>query len=421
MPISLLVSLELVKFAQALFMSCDITMYDEEEDIQMAAQSSNLNEELGQIHYVFSDKTGTLTCNIMEFKKFSAGSRGYGTGQKPMAPQLSNVNFHDDALLDDLLNSSRPNHAALLRVVLFLAACHTIIIDEKKGTYTSSSPDELALVNAAKQFGYEFKGRDADDTVVIRDCHRNEDLCYQLLNVCEFTSARKRMSCIFRDPKGRLVLMCKGADTVITERLTPASRASDLFTQTETVVNGYAEEGLRTLYLAEKFLDEKEYASWSQEARQARLALENREEIVAAADEKIEAGLELIGSTAIEDRLQDEVADTIKFMREAGIKVWVLTGDKIETAINIGLSAGLLDQQMQIHVIEEVEAAGLRQRLVDVNEEISTSNALNKGKHAVVVAGAALVKIDEEPALRKEFLDGALQVEVVLACRVSPK
>lgn len=119
------------------------------------------------------------------------------------------------------------------------------------------------------------------------------------------------MSCILRDPQGRIVLMCKGADTVITERLTPESKASELFSRTETIVNGYAQEGLRTLYLAETFLDEQAYEAWNQESQQAKLALENREEAVAAVDEKIEQNLELIGSTAIEDRLQDEVADTI--------------------------------------------------------------------------------------------------------------
>jgi phospholipid-transporting ATPase len=151
--------------------------------------------------------------------------------------------------------------------------------------------------------------------------------------------------------------------------------------------------------------------------------LENREEAVAAVDEKIEQNFELIGSTAIEDRLQDEVADTIQFMRDAGIKVWVLTGDKIETAMNIGLSAGLLDHAMTVHVIEEVDAAELHQKLAKVFEDVTATIALHnhKVKQAVVVAGASLVKIDEQPELREKFLDGAVPVDVVLACRVSPK
>lgn len=103
--------------------------------------------------------------------------------------------------------------------MMFLACCHTIVIDERKGTYNAASPDELALVNAAKQFGFEFKGLDADDNMLIKDHHNNVTHKYELLNICEFNSTRKRMSVILRDPRGRIVLMCKGADSVIMERL----------------------------------------------------------------------------------------------------------------------------------------------------------------------------------------------------------
>ena len=166
----------------------------------MRAQSSNLNEELGQVEYVFSDKTGTLTCNVMQFKKFSAGTRSYGTGETPTGMQENNVMFHDDYLKDVLENPNSKDHDSLKRVLLFLAACHTIIIDQKKGTYNSPSPDELALVNAAKQFGYVFQERDRDDNVIILNRNTGERLAYKLLHVGEFTSTRKRMSCIFRDP-----------------------------------------------------------------------------------------------------------------------------------------------------------------------------------------------------------------------------
>lgn len=245
-------------------------MLDQEAFEKMRPQSSNLNEELGQIEYVFSDKTGTLTCNVMEFKRFSAGTESYGTGQRvPPEGQEENVNFSDPGMLQILQNESAEEHAALRRVILFLATCHTIIIDQKKGKYNSASPDELALVNAAKQFGYQFVEKDSEDNIIILDKRKNQRLTYKLLNVCEFTSTRKRMSCIYRDPQGRLVLLCKGADNVVAERLSERSRQSAVFQNTQRSCDRCAKEGLRTLFLAERYLDEETYARWSREQFQA--------------------------------------------------------------------------------------------------------------------------------------------------------
>jgi magnesium-transporting ATPase (P-type) len=201
------------------------------------------------------------------------------------------------------LDHDLENEEALRRVVLFLATCHTIVIDQKKGTYNSASPDELALVNAAKQFGYEFYERDEFDNIVVRHNKSGELFKYKLLNVCEFTSTRKRMSCIYRDPQDRIVLMCKGADAIIKERLSSESLNSEIFDKTQVYVDDYANEGLRTLFLAEKFIDPEVYREWLKESNIAKLEINDREEKVAAVDEKIEVDLELIGSTAIEDRL----------------------------------------------------------------------------------------------------------------------
>jgi phospholipid-transporting ATPase len=155
----------------------------------------------------------------------------------------------------------------LKRVLVFLSACHTIIIDQRKGTYNSASPDELALVNAAKQFGYIFKERDAEDNIIIEEVSSGKLLKYQLLNTCEFTSTRKRMSCIFRDPSGQIVLMCKGADAIIANLLSQDSLTSRVYQTTQQYVNEYALEGLRTLFLAEKIIDERFYAQWAEESK----------------------------------------------------------------------------------------------------------------------------------------------------------
>lgn len=142
---------------------------------------------------------------------------------------------------------------------------------------------------------------DADDNMTIKT--PDGPIQFQRLNVCEFTSTRKRMSVIVKDKDGKIILMCKGADSVITDRLSSESLNSKLFVETDKVVTRFANEGLRTLYLAQKTLTQKEWEVWNEGVQQAKLAISNREEKVAAEDEKIETDMELIGSTAIEDKL----------------------------------------------------------------------------------------------------------------------
>ena len=137
--------------------------------------------------------------------------------------------------------------------------------------------------------------------------------------------------------------MCKGADSIITPRLKPNQK---ILEQTLQYLDQYAKEGLRTLLLAQKEISEEFYQQWNEEFQEALVSQQNREENINKVAEQIENNFELIGSTAIEDKLQDEVGETISFMKKSGIKVWVLTGDKIETAINIGISCELLTQEM---------------------------------------------------------------------------
>lgn len=219
-PIALIVTLEMVKFVQAIFISCDIEMYYEEIDMRTGVQSSNLNEDLGQISYIFSDKTGTLTCNVMEFRKMSINGVSFGTSQNyNNDDKIPHVNFVDQKF--------NPHDAHAHDFILHLATCHSILTEEKDGViqYKASSPDELALVNAAKFFGINFIGRDQDNNCIVLIHGKEEN--YKILNVIEFTSDRKRMSVIIKMPDGTIKLLCKGADSVLLPRLIQSRTIDD--------------------------------------------------------------------------------------------------------------------------------------------------------------------------------------------------
>jgi len=189
---------------------------------------------------------------------------------------------------------------------------------------------------------------------------------FEILNICEFNSTRKRMSAIVRGPDGKIKLYTKGADTVILERVSknqPFAEATMVHLEVwqryflsvscgwldfDLVPQDYATEGLRTLCIAFRDIPESEYQQWSTIYNQAASTINGRGEALDQAAELIEKDLFLLGATAIEDKLQDGVPDTIHTLQMAGIKVWVLTGDRQETAINIGMSCRLISESMNL-------------------------------------------------------------------------
>ncbi|XP_023612464.1 phospholipid-transporting ATPase IB isoform X2 [Myotis lucifugus] len=424
-PISLLVTLEVVKYTQALFINWDTDMYYIENDTPAMARTSNLNEELGQVKYLFSDKTGTLTCNIMNFKKCSIAGVTYGHFPELIREQSSDdfcrmscppsesCDFDDPRLLKNM-EDHHPTAPCIQEFLTLLAVCHTVV-PEKDGDniiYQASSPDEAALVKGAKKLGFVFTGRTPYSVIIEA---MGQEQTFGILNVLEFSSDRKRMSVIARTPSGQLRLYCKGADNVIFNRLSKDSKYMD---ETLCHLEYFATEGLRTLCLAYADLSESDYEEWLKVYQEASTILKDRAQRLEECYEIIEKNLLLLGATAIEDRLQAGVPETIANLLKAGIKIWVLTGDKQETAINIGYSCRLVSQNMALILLKEdsldATRAAITQHCTDLGNSLGKENDI-----ALIIDGHTL-KYALSFEVRRSFLDLALSCKAVICCRVSP-
>ncbi|KAG5679223.1 hypothetical protein PVAND_008805 [Polypedilum vanderplanki] len=453
-PISLQVTLELVRFLQAIFINMDIEMYHEESNTPAMARTSNLNEELGMVKYVFTDKTGTLTRNVMEFKKCSIAGQIYSlqdeveeTGEMMSSTSFTVTDGPAQSRLKRNILGHKSDSSVSREFMTLMAICHTVIpenatstssydIADNVGTsssinvinddiiYHAASPDERALVYGAKKFGFVFHTR--TPTYVEMDALDNTER-YEILNVLEFTSSRKRMSIIARNSRGEIKLYCKGADTVIFERLAPHGQQYKDITLKH--LEEFATEGLRTLCFAYVDIPDDIYDQWKDTYHKASTALQNRERKVEDAASLIETNLILLGATAIEDKLQDEVPETIAALLDANIKLWVLTGDKQETAINIGYSCRLLQQGMDLIIMNEDSLDSTRTSITrhtsDFLSAASSSCSSSSGEHykkdntALIIDGKTL-KYALSCELRREFYELCVNCKCVICCRVSP-
>ncbi|XP_065815006.1 phospholipid-transporting ATPase VB [Labrus bergylta] len=507
-PISLYLSIELVKIGQIFFINNDVDMYDPDTNSRVQCKSLNITEDLGQIEYIFSDKTGTLTENKMVYRRCSVMGTEYPHkdnairlavlegeeteedvifDQKPQPTKttrsldgsLEGNNFVDtrqhhrgrrrrklsrsastdvafsseletevvpDRMLLQQLSRAQSSSGSgmidpYLDFFLALTICNTVVVSMATAqrqrpaaasdnlSYEAESPDEAALVHAAKAYGFILLAR-TPDSVTVR-LPSGKELVFELLATLTFDSTRKRMSVLVRHPITKeYVLYTKGADYAIMELLgTPyAERLSgnqkNIAADTQHHLDCYAKEGLRTLCFTKKVVSEKLYESWSVNRQRALAAIENREELVMDSAVELETNLSLLGATGIEDRLQESVPDTIVALREAGIQVWVLTGDKTETAVNIGYACRLLEEEdLVINMscknkllctslldctLEEVRRYSADPRNVDTTPDIS-----------LVIDGRTLTMALESD-LRDRFLELAKCCRSVLCCRVTP-
>ncbi|KAI4363845.1 hypothetical protein MLD38_020012 [Melastoma candidum] len=403
-PISIKVSLDLVKSLYAKFIDWDEKMIDRETVTPAHATNTAISEDLGQVEYILTDKTGTLTENKMIFRRCCISGVIYG-------------NESGDALKDtELLSAIETGSPDVIRFLTIMAIGNTVIpVKSKNGAilYKAQSPDEDALVQAAAKLQMIFVDRSAN---ILEIWFNGRTIHYKVLETLEFTSDRKRMSVVVKEnDTEKIFLLTKGAD----EAILPCAYAGQQTRTFTEAVEQYSQLGLRTLCFAWRELMPDEYHEWSLVFKEANSTLVDREWRIAEACQRIEHDFEILGVSAIEDHLQDGVPETIETLRKAGINFWMLTGDKQNTAVQIALSCNFISpepkgQLLMIDGKTEDEVCRSLERVL-LTMRITTSEPKDV---AFVIDGWAL-----EIALKhykKAFTDLAILSRTAICCRVTP-
>ncbi|XP_055453587.1 phospholipid-transporting ATPase FetA isoform X3 [Psammomys obesus] len=500
-PISLYVSVEIIRLGNSYYINWDRQMFYVPRNTPAQAHTTTLNEELGQVQYVFSDKTGTLTENVMTFSKCSINGKTYGycydaNGQCVPVSLKDKVDFSYNHLADPkfsfydntLVEAVKSGDHLVHLFFLCLSLCHTVMSEEKEQgelVYQAQSPDEGALVTATRNFGFVFCSRSSETITVIE---MGKTRVYRLLAILDFSNERKRMSVIVRTPEDRVMLFCKGADTIIYELLHPC--CASLAEVTMEHLDDFAREGLRTLMVAYRELDNAFFQTWIKKHNEACLTSEARERKLTMVYEEIEKDLmclslvvgsphsgtlgnrtqsscqtqdsiqgdgnperfrwswreptvnitgpgntlrykeemKLLGATAIEDKLQSGVPETIVTLSKAKVKVWVLTGDKQETAVDTAYACRIFRDEMDgVFVVEGTDRETVLQELRTARKKMKPESLLESDPINIYLTRKPQMPfrvLDEAYALEGgaelELLRTACMCKGVVCCRVTP-
>ncbi|KAJ1999169.1 putative aminophospholipid-translocase, partial [Coemansia thaxteri] len=410
-PISLRVNLDMGKTVYSLGIERDAAIAGS------VVRNSMIPEELGRVSYCLTDKTGTLTCNEMELRRVHMGVMAYTreTSDEVARHVAHAVNSGPDrdggrAPLHHGARARRDMPQRVFDMVESLALCHNVTPAEDAAAhgpntrmaYQASSPDEVAIVQWTELVGVVLCERTLT-TMTLRLAN-NSDLIYGILHVFPFTSESKRMGVVVQSPMGEIYFIAKGADSV----MAPIVQFNDWL---DEECGNMARDGLRTLVVARKRLTRDAYARFDAAYQRAKLSVVGRaaamRDVVA---DYLENDLELLGVTGVEDRLQDNVRATLELLGNAGIKVWMLTGDKVETATCVAVSSRLVRRDQLIHVIQGLRAPH------EAGDALETLRTLPDC--CLVIDGDSLqVMLD---FFRDEFVALAAQLSAAVCCRCSP-
>ena len=387
-PISLIVTLEIVKLILGFFIQWDIQLFSRLRNVFGRANTVSIIEELGNVNFIFSDKTGTLTMNILKFKfclinescyeykrasdyKREQSINATTESIRKKLKYLENIHrFEENYFLDfvekeknklkieAMDNKSNANKMKNIREKIkdikiihefwiALTLTNECMIIEEKGEikYIGTSPDDLELLKMANIQGYKL----IESSIYKKTIKMGKTLEFEVLNVLGFSSERKRMSIIVKDPlEGVIKIFCKGADCEIIKRLAKTELDKKSFKIIKNNIEEFSKLGYRTMMVAYKIIDEMDYKIWIDRLQKEELNLNNKSYFIDKCYDIIEDEFELLGGTVVEDQLQDKVPETIAALRQADIRVWVLTGDKIDTLESIGLSSNLLSKNDKI-------------------------------------------------------------------------
>eukprot|EP01135_Chromosphaera_perkinsii_P010896 Nk52_evm23s2273 gene=Nk52_evmTU23s2273 len=409
-PISLYVTIEMIKLGQIYFILSDVEMYDEAKDQPIEVRALNIPEDLGQIHYCFSDKTGTLTENKMDFKMCSIHGRLYDHPES----EDEFVEEHD-FVKDGQLSKALEAHSSFEHEFMCaLALCNTSVPSSKEGVlFDSESPDEAALVKTAYLYGYQLESR-STEKMCVSICEKLRE--YKVLAILPFDSTRKRMSVLVEDDAGNVTLFCKGADNAMLDVLHGGQER--IIENTKEHLHGFSVSGLRTLVIGKADISREFLAKWMPEYHAASSLLDNREEALESLTVQMESRITLLGATGIEDKLQEGVPESIRSLRRAGIKVWVLTGDKQETAVNIARDCKLFYDGMEIVVLEASSNDEYNEEIDKLYKKICLDN--DEGKEYGLVVNGSVIAYALEEVNQVAFADIACACVSVLVCRSTP-